>query len=145
MPPTIHALLAKKKPLIMGIVNITPDSFSGDGLFTGDGCVLAALQQARQMIKDGADILDVGGESTGPDAKPVEEEEELRRVLPAIKALHEEFPSMPLSIDTMKPGVARVAARAGATMWSEGTALVHNPDSLGTGASGGCEGEGSHM
>lgn len=127
MPPTMHALIAKKKPLIMGIINITPDSFSGDGLFTGDDCVLAAIHQAKQMIKDGADILDIGGESTGPDAKPVEQDEELRRVLPAIKALHEEFPSMPLSIDTMKPSVAKQAIAAGATIINDVLGLRQDP------------------
>ena len=98
--------------LVMGILNVTPDSFYDQGrYFTLDG----ALTRAHQMIAQGADILDIGGESTRPGAPSVSEEEELRRVMPVIKALAKTV-SIPLSIDTIKPAVARAALAAGASI-----------------------------
>lgn len=97
---------------VMGIINVTPDSFSGDGL-AGD--VEAALRQARRFVEEGADILDVGGESTRPGATPVGLEEELRRVIPVIERLAAEL-AVPISVDTYKPEVARRAVQAGARM-----------------------------
>ncbi len=122
-------------PRVMGIVNVTPDSFSDGGrYFSAD----AALLHALRMIGEGADILDIGGESTRPGADPVPEAQEIDRVVPVIEAIRRAS-DIPISIDTMKPGVARAAARAGATMWNDVTALRGAPDSLATAAELGCE------
>lgn len=110
----------------MGVLNVTPDSFSDGGRFTG---VEAALAQARVLVAAGADWLDVGGESTRPGAQAVPEAEELARVAPVITALRAEFDT-PLSIDTRKPAVARAAIAAGASLWNDVTALTGAPDSL---------------
>jgi dihydropteroate synthase len=100
-----------KRPLVMGIVNVTPDSFSdGDQHFQTD----QAIAHARLLVQQGADILDIGGESTRPGADPVSVQEELRRVLPVIEALREA--NVPLSIDTFKPQVMRAVLDAGADM-----------------------------
>jgi dihydropteroate synthase len=112
-------------PKVMGVVNVTPDSFSDGGKYLDPK---AALAHARRLIADGADILDIGGESTRPGAEPVAESEELGRVLPLIAALAAET-EVPISIDTMKPAVARAAVEAGATIWNDVTALRHAPDS----------------
>ena len=109
-----------ERTFVMGIVNVTPDSFSGDGLLSGsngDGAangVAAAVQQAREMAADGADLLDIGGESTRPGHAEVDPDEEVRRVVPVVRAIHEALPEMPLTVDTTKPGVAAVALDAGA-------------------------------
>jgi dihydropteroate synthase len=97
---------------VMGIVNVTPDSFSGDGLA---GRPQAAVEQGVRMVAEGADLLDVGGESTRPGHLPVGEQEELERVLPVIEELVRSV-EVPLSIDTTKPAVARAALAAGATV-----------------------------
>jgi len=99
---------------LMGILNVTPDSFSGDGLLSRAGGVNAALEQARRFLAAGADILDVGGESTRPGAQTVTPEQELERVIPVIDALAREFPQAVISIDTYKALVAEEAIRAGA-------------------------------
>ena len=96
----------------MGIVNVTPDSFSDGGSFFDPH---KAVQHALKLIEQGAEILDIGGESTRPGAKPVSEKEELRRVIPAIEKLAAKI-KIPLSIDTMKPAVARAALEAGASI-----------------------------
>jgi len=98
--------------LIMGIVNVTPDSFSDGGQFLDPG---AAVEHAITLAAQGADLVDVGGESTRPGATPVSEAEELRRVLPVIERLAGELKA-PISIDTMKPAVAQAALRAGASI-----------------------------
>jgi dihydropteroate synthase len=103
--------LTFERPLIMGILNVTPDSFSDGGRFVARD---AALAQAETMIRDGADILDIGGESTRPGAPPVPLDEELERVIPVIEALRST--GVPLSIDTYKPAVMRAALTAGADM-----------------------------
>ena len=120
---------------VMGAINMTPDSFSDGGRFDD---LSAAILQARQLIADGADILDIGGESTRPRAEPVSEAVELDRILPLIRAIRATS-SIPISIDTMKPAVARAAVEAGATMWNDVTALRHAPDSLAVAAKLGCE------
>ncbi|MFY0399344.1 dihydropteroate synthase [Brevundimonas naejangsanensis] len=123
-----------KRPLVMGIVNVTPDSFSDGGrLPTPD----AALEHALRLIQQGADVLDIGGESTRPGSDPVGEDEETARTLPLIAALRARWDG-PISIDTMKPVVARAAVAAGATMWNDVSALGHAPDSLSTAAELGC-------
>jgi dihydropteroate synthase len=98
--------------LIMGVVNVTPDSFSDGGRFFESQ---AAIDHALQLTQDGADIIDIGGESTRPGAEPVPEAEELRRVLPVIEALAPRI-QKPISIDTTKPAVARAALAAGASL-----------------------------
>ena len=119
----------------MGIVNVTPDSFSDGGRFLDRE---AALSHARRLIGQGADILDIGGESTRPGAEPVTEADELARVIPLIEALAAET-TIPLSIDTVKPAVARAAVAAGATMWNDVSGLTWSADSLPAAADLGCE------
>ena len=97
---------------IMGILNATPDSFSGDGLYAQDA--QNALTQARKFVEFGADILDVGGESTRPGSAPVDADEELRRVIPIIRLISEHLPQTLISIDTYKAKVAEAALNAGA-------------------------------
>jgi dihydropteroate synthase len=99
-------------PIVMGILNVTPDSFSDGGLWLDPS---AAVAHGREMAAHGAAIIDVGGESTRPDAIPVAEEEEIRRVIPVIEALATD-PGIPISIDTRKPSVARRAVDAGASI-----------------------------
>jgi dihydropteroate synthase len=100
---------------VMGILNATPDSFSGDGLLAaGPEHVARAVAQARVMADEGADLLDLGGESTRPGHEPVTLEEELDRVVPVIEAVRSVLPDMPLTIDTTKPEVAAAALDAGA-------------------------------
>ena len=96
----------------MGIVNVTPDSFSDGGQFLAPE---RAVAHAKQLVEEGADIIDVGGESTRPGAVPVPEAEELRRVLPVLEELAGQI-KVPISIDTMKPGVARAALKGGASI-----------------------------
>ena len=98
--------------LVMGIVNVTPDSFSDGGRFLEAG---AAVKQALSLVEQGAEIIEIGGESTRPGATPVEETEELRRVMPVVEGLAQRV-RVPIAIDTMKAGVARVALQAGASI-----------------------------
>jgi dihydropteroate synthase len=122
-----------ERPVVMGVVNITPDSFSDGGQFLDTA---AAIAHAKRLIVDGAGILDIGGESTRPRATPVSEAEELARVLPVIEAVSG---LVKVSIDTMKPAIARAAVAAGATIWNDVTALRQSPDSLAIAAELGCE------
>jgi dihydropteroate synthase len=103
------------KTLIMGILNITPDSFSGDGMLNESDTLTAVTIRAEAMLKEGADILDIGGESTRPGAQLVSLQEELDRVIPVIEALHNRF-DVPISIDTYKASLAEAALKAG-TAW----------------------------
>jgi dihydropteroate synthase len=106
-----------ERTYVMGIINVTPDSFSGDGLLArGDEAVAIALDQARAMIADGADIIDVGGESTRPGHADVTQDEELRRVVPTVRALRDALAPIPISVDTTKPNVAEAALDAGASL-----------------------------
>jgi dihydropteroate synthase len=105
-------------PKVMGIVNVTPDSFSDGGRYVSFS---NAIDHARQLIEDGADMLDIGGESTRPGAAEVGEQEELDRVLPVIEGLR--GIAVPISIDTWKPAVMRAAIKAGATMVNDVNAL----------------------
>ncbi len=130
----IHQSLVKP-PLVMGILNVTPDSFSDGGRHA---TIEAALAHALRLIDQGADVLDIGGESTRPGSDPVDEADEIARVAPLIAAISARWDGR-ISIDTMKPGVARAAVAAGATMWNDVTALSHAPDSLATAAELGCE------
>ena len=110
--------LSLERPLIMGIVNVTPDSFSDGGRFLDPG---RAMDQARQLVEEGADILDIGGESSRPGAEPVGVDEETRRVLPVLEKLVD-LP-VPVSVDTCKPEVMRRAIAAGAAMINDIFAL----------------------
>lgn len=116
-----------RRAYIMGILNITPDSFSGDGLLSSADAIETARRQARQFITAGADILDIGGESTRPGSQPVSADQELARVLPVIEMLAAEFPDVILSIDTYKAQVAEAALRAGAHWVNDVWALRADP------------------
>ncbi|MEA2621866.1 MAG: dihydropteroate synthase [Chloroflexota bacterium] len=104
---------------VMGIVNVTPDSFSGDGLLGHADPVEAAVAQAQRMAAEGADILDVGGESSRPGHADVTTSQELDRVVPVIRAIRDALPHMPLSVDTIKPEVAEAAIDAGADVLND--------------------------
>lgn len=110
--------LTLDRPLVMGIVNVTPDSFADGGLYASHK---AAHAHARRLLAEGADILDIGGESTRPGAAPVDEEEEMGRVLPLLERLAD--CGKPVSIDTRKPRVMRAAIAAGAAMINDVDAL----------------------
>jgi dihydropteroate synthase len=112
-----------RRPLIMGIVNVTPDSFSDGGQFFDAG---VAVAHSLQLAADGADILDIGGESTRPYSEPVAADEELQRVLPVIETLTRQL-SIPLSIDTSKASVARAAIDAGVEIINDVTGLEGDP------------------
>lgn len=110
---------AQSSPLVMGILNVTPDSFSDGGQFNKSA---SALQYARKMIAEGADIIDIGGESTRPGASAVSLDEELQRVIPLIEAIRAES-NIPISVDTSKATVMLEAVRAGANMINDVRAL----------------------
>lgn len=113
-----------KRTLVMGILNVTPDSFSDGGRFLQ---YTSALEHGRRLIAEGADILDIGGESTRPGAAPVSLADELRRVVPVIHALRQKFPTIPISIDTCKAAIAEAALAAGASIVNEISALRFDP------------------
>ncbi|MCX7765851.1 MAG: dihydropteroate synthase [Candidatus Sumerlaeia bacterium] len=115
---------AGKQPLIMGVLNVTPDSFSDGGKYFSFN---EALRRAEELIKEGADIIDIGGESSRPGAEPVTAEVELQRVLPVIKAVKEKYDAV-ISIDTYKFEVAEQAVYAGAEIVNDITGLRHSPE-----------------
>ena len=117
-----RTLVFDKLPLVMGIVNVTPDSFSDGGLYFGRD---EAIVHSLRILDEGADILDIGGESTRPYAAPVDEAEELRRVLPVVEAVHKARPAAILSIDTSKASVATAAIEAGAQIINDISGLEH--------------------
>lgn len=123
-------LLDLGRPCVMGILNVTPDSFSDGGEALG---VDAALAKAHALWRAGADILDIGAESTRPGAPPVGEEEELRRLLPVLEAVADRIP-IPISVDTSKAGVMRAAWGLGAGLFNDITALRGDPLALPTAA-----------
>ena len=122
-------------PRVMGIVNVTPDSFSDGGRLVG---FQAAVDHAMRLVADGADILDIGGESTRPGAEPVTIDHEIARVVPVIAGIRALWAG-PISIDTMKPQVARAAVTAGATMWNDVAALTHSPEAASVAAELACD------
>ena len=128
MNPFLEALARPSRLLVMGVINATPDSFSDGGQFMRPE---VALEQARKLIAQGADCLDIGGESTRPGSDPVDTGEELARVLPIIQAIRRES-LIAISIDTRKPEIARAAVTAGADCWNDVSALTFAPDSLAT-------------
>lgn len=113
-----------RRPLLMGILNVTPDSFSDGGRFCD---VEVAVSHARQLVAGGADLLDVGGESTRPGARPVSIAEELARVIPVIRQLVDEL-EVTVSIDTRKAAVARAAMEAGAEVINDVSGCEHDPE-----------------
>lgn len=115
------------KVSIVGALNVTPDSYHDGGRYVN---VDAAVVRAVQMLDDGADIIEIGGESTGPKSADVTEEEELRRVIPALQAIRSRLPSAKLGIDTYKSAVARAALRAGVMMINDVTAGRADPELL---------------
>jgi dihydropteroate synthase len=119
-----RTLASGRRPLLMGIVNVTPDSFSDGGRFLSPQ---SAVERAQALVEQGADILDVGGESTRPGSEPVPLDEELRRVLPVFEALTGRIP-VPLSVDTSKAQVARRALQCGAAIINDVTALRGDPE-----------------
>jgi dihydropteroate synthase len=114
-----------RRTLVMGIVNVTPDSFSDGGRYI---TLEAAVAHARRLVEEGADILDIGGESTRPGAEPVPLNEELRRVIPAIRAVREALPDVCLSVDTYKSAVAGEALKSGVDMINDVSALSFDPE-----------------
>jgi dihydropteroate synthase len=123
-----------KRTLIMGILNVTPDSFSDGGRYN---TVETAVSKARELVRDGADILDIGGESTRPGAEAVSLEEELGRVIPVIEAVSKEL-NVAISVDTYKVEVARQALRAGAHILNDIWGFKGDPVMAGTAAEYGC-------
>lgn len=134
MPPAPFSIGRRWFPwgdrtFLMGIINVTPDSFSGDGLLAGHpDPVAAAVEQARAMAGEGADLLDIGGESSRPGHTAVPEGEELDRVIPVIAAIREALPEIPLSVDTIKPRVAEAALDAGADLINDVWGVAQRTD-----------------
>ena len=127
-----------RRTYVMGIVNITPDSFSGDGLAVATEFERQAVTQANAFLADGADILDIGGESTRPGSVPVTAEEEKARVLPAIRAVRQTAPNVLISIDTYRADVAGAALEAGADWINDVWGLRMDPRMAGLAAERGC-------
>lgn len=121
-------LICLDKPQVMGILNLTPDSFFAGSRMSGDRELL--LASAKKMIHDGADMLDLGGYSTRPGATEVSAQEELDRVVPAVKAIRREFPEIPISVDTFRSQVARAAVTAGADLINDISAGELDEDML---------------
>ncbi|HEV2350922.1 MAG TPA: dihydropteroate synthase [Terriglobia bacterium] len=113
-----------ERTIVMGVLNVTPDSFSDGGRYFS---FQKAVQHGVELARTGADWIDVGGESTRPGSEAVQLEEELRRVVPVIQALHRKLPSVPISIDTTKARVAEEAVRAGATIVNDVSGLRYDP------------------
>ncbi|MGA9536608.1 MAG: dihydropteroate synthase [Desulfobacterales bacterium] len=128
-----YSLALGRRTCLMGVVNVTPDSFSDGGKFLAHD---AAVAQAERLVQEGADVIDIGGESTRPYADPVPVEVELERVLPVIETLVQRV-VVPISIDTAKAAVARRALAAGASMINDISALRHDPEMTGVVAESG--------
>jgi dihydropteroate synthase len=113
-----------ERTYVMGIINVTPDSFSGDGLLATHDPTEAAVAQAVRMVAEGADILDIGGESTRPGHAPVGTDTELERVVAVVRRIRRRLPGVPLSVDTSKPPVAEAALAAGADIVNDITGVT---------------------
>ena len=118
-----HKIVIQSNPLVMGVLNVTPDSFSDGGTHV---TVAQAVDHARQMQAQGADIIDIGAESSRPGAEPINEREELRRLIPVVEAVRKVV-SLPISVDTTKAAVARSAIQAGAVIVNDISALQGDP------------------
>jgi dihydropteroate synthase len=138
MSPLTYPFSWGSRTFIMGILNVTPDSFSGDGLLAQDGWVQVAVEHARRFVEAGADILDIGGESTRPGSQAVDAEAEAQRVLPVIQALAREGLDVILSIDTYKSEIAEAALKAGAHWINDVWALRADPRMAEVAARAGC-------
>ena len=128
-----HEFIWGERTYVMGVVNATPDSFSGDGVLSVIGNVQGAIDQALRMEDEGADIIDIGGESTRPasiypDAQPVTDDDEISRVLPVIDGLASRL-NIPISIDTRKASVARAAVRTGAALVND-VSMIGDPQMI---------------
>lgn len=123
-----HRFSWGSRTYVMGILNVTPDSFSGDGIIARGDAVRVAGEQAQEFLSYGGDILDIGGESTRPGSQPVNTEEELERVIPVIEAIANRFPDALISIDTYKSKVAATAFQAGAHILNDVWALRADPE-----------------
>ncbi len=121
-----HSFVWGKRTYLMGVLNVTPDSFSDGGEFN---TIESALSQAKQMVEDGADIIDIGGQSTRPGAVQISPEEELNRVIPVIKTLRQEV-SVPISIDTTRASVAQAAVEVGADLVNDISGGTFDPQML---------------
>src|SRR5438105_11103862 len=131
-----QTLTIGERPLVMGIVNVTPDSFSDGGRFlTSD----AAVAHGLELVRQGADLLDIGGESTRPGTNPVPLDEELARVVPVVEALARQT-QVPISVDTSKAEVARQCLERGAAIINDVTALSGDPEMVGVVQRGGAGG-----
>lgn len=117
---TARGSLSLERPVVAGILNVTPDSFWDGGRFSD---VESALRQVAAMVTDGADMVDIGGESTRPGAVAVEAGEEIGRVIPIVEAVRHEWPQLPISVDTVKAEVARAALEAGASIINDVSGL----------------------
>ncbi|HJP60695.1 MAG TPA: dihydropteroate synthase [Gemmatimonadaceae bacterium] len=124
-----------QRPMIFGILNVTPDSFSDGGNFVSTE---SAIEQAARMISEGADAIDVGGESTRPGAHPVPQREELKRVLPVIRAIRSRWSDIPISIDTVKADVAKAALAEGASIVNDVSGMSLDPAMPAVCADAGC-------
>lgn len=131
---TARGPLRLDHPIVVGILNVTPDSFWDGGRFAGRA---AALRHAESLIRDGADVVDIGGESTRPGAAPVPVERELERVVPVVRACAREWPDLPLSVDTVKAAVARAALDEGARIINDVSGFRLDPAMPGVCARGG--------
>lgn len=127
-----------ERTYVMGILNATSDSFSGDGLFAEKDALAVALAQAIDFVESGADILDVGGESTRPGSEPVNADDEMGRVIPIICAISEQMPETLISVDTYKASVAKAALEAGAHIVNDVWALRADPELASVVATAGC-------
>ncbi len=134
LPPPVCGL-SLDRPRLMGVLNVTPDSFSDGGLHLRRA---DAVARAFALADAGADIIDIGGESTRPGADPVPEPEEIARVVPVIAALRTEGLALPISVDTRNAAVAQAALDAGADLFNDVSALTHDPASLALAAEAGC-------
>lgn len=130
-------LLWGRRTYVMGILNVTPDSFSGDGLLAGEDTVTAAVRQAEDFVRDGADIIDIGGESTRPGSEPVTIEEELARLLPVLRAVRARV-RVPISVDTYRADVAAAALAEGADWVNDIWGLRMDKRMAGVVAEAGC-------
>jgi len=135
LPPALARMFSemRRRTLVMGILNVTPDSFSDGGRY---GSVGQAVEWGVRMVADGADIIDVGGESTRPGAEPVSEQEEISRIAPVITSLAQSV-EVPISVDTWKPAVACAATQAGASIVNDVTGLQYAPETASVAAEAG--------